>query len=240
LRLNNKVVLITGGTRGIGKAIADLFFDNGADIIVTGKSKPSSNLNSKYKFYQVDFSKPDMVNGFLSFIEKQKRIDILINNSGINKICEIGSINHEDFIQVNEVNYFAPFKIMQIVSNKMIDTKTKGRIVNIASIWSNVTLPGRLSYSSAKSALVGMTRAAAVDLAKYHILVNAISPGFVLTKLTRDSLGIDGVKAIEKNIPLRRLAEPIEVANLALYLSSDEQSYMTGQNIVIDGGYSGV
>jgi 3-oxoacyl-[acyl-carrier protein] reductase len=113
-----------------------------------------------------------------------------------------------------------------------------GRIVNIASIWSIITKPGRAVYAATKSGLVGMTRAVAVDLAPYGILVNAVSPGFVNTELTKNTLSPEECESLSSQVPMGRFAEPEEIARTVLFLSSDWNTYLTGQNLVVDGGYA--
>mgnify|MGYP000085336109 CR=1 FL=1 len=229
--------LVTGATRGIGFAIAERLLLDGMDVIVTGTTKEAEYpIGADY--YPVDFLDDSSV---LSFIEslKQKPIDILINNAGINKIDEFQSIEIADFNKIHKVNLKIPFLLCQAVIPYMKKNKW-GRIVNITSIWSNVTKEYRASYSSSKFGLDGMTVALAAEVASMGILANSVGPGFIDTELTRKVLGSQGIKDIKNTIPIKRLGTPNEVASFISWLVSNENTYISGQNIMIDGGFSRV
>ena len=166
------------------------------------------------------------------------RDSVLINNAGINRIDRLEDINSIDFEEVLKVNLKGPFYLSKFVSRKMLNKG--GRIVNIASIWSKITREGRTSYVASKAGLDGITRATSVDLAGANILVNTVSPGFTLTDLTRRSLTAVEMQELVSKIPLGRMAETEEVAELVAFLASDKNTYITGQNIVIDGGFTNV
>lgn len=237
-------VLITGGTRGIGAAIADVFESAGANLLLTGTDPDqikilNDNAQENRRYISADFSNPESTKSLLSQIESLDRLDVCINNAGINIIKSVYEVEDEDFQRLTNVNYRAPYLICQAAAKKMRE-KQYGRIVNIASIWSVVTKPGRSMYASAKTGLVGMTRALATDLAPDGILVNCVSPGFTLTDLTRESLSQEEIDEIGKQIPCERMAEPSEIAKVVAFLSSHDNTYITGQNIVVDGGFSHV
>ena len=238
-----KNVLITGGTKGIGLAIAKAFHKSEASLIVTGtKKKPNlrelfGDSNNKICYIQLDFSHDPPIERTLNNIIKNKKIDVLINNAGINRIDSINDIKENDWDFLNKVNLKGPFLITRMISKKMINQKF-GKILNIASVFSVVSKKKRASYSSTKWGLVGLTKAVALDLAPYNILVNSLSPGFVKTKLTEQILGKSGMQKISKSIPLKYLADPSEIAKTALFLTSDLNTYITGQNIIIDGGFT--
>ena len=242
----NKTALITGATRGIGKSIAECLYLAGANLILTG-TKPDdiAKLNAENKikgihtieYLQADFANPTSTEIFLQKLYQFKQIDICVNNAGINKINDFVDTTFEDFNQVNRINLSGPYEILKIVAPRMIDNNY-GRIVNIASIWSVVTRKGRSLYTTSKNALVGLTKTLAIELAPNNILVNAVSPGFTLTELTKLTNSKEELETIEKTIPVKRMADPAEIANIVAYLCSDLNSYLTGQNIIIDGGYT--
>ena len=236
--LNNKNVIITGATRGIGKAIAEKFIDYGSNVFITGtKDAKVFQSNLKIKDYiQLNSYDQSSINNFYNSVNKINKIDILINNMGINKIDHIKDIKSKDFDDLINTNLKIPFSLSQLVSKKMIKRK-KGKILNISSIWSVVSKEKRVSYATSKSGLNGLTRSLAVDLGKYNILVNSLSPGIVNTDLTRKILGSE-INSIKKLIPLKRLATVNEISSTAIFLCSDLNTYITGQNIMVDGGYT--
>jgi len=229
--------VVTGATRGIGYAIAERLLKDGLDVIVTGtKNDAEYPLGAKY--YQVDFLNDSSVKDFIEHL-KQKPIDILINNAGINKISEFDKIDATDFDNIQKVNLKTPFLLCQAVIPYM-KKNNWGRIVNITSIWGNVTKEYRASYSSSKFALDGMTVALAAEVASMGILANSVAPGFIDTDLTQKVLGDKGIKEIKNIIPIKRLGKPTEVASFISFLVSEENTYISGQNIMIDGGFSRV
>ena len=240
---SNKTVIVTGGTRGIGAAIVELFQQCNADIIATGTdTKEIDRLNrepsgSKLKYMHLDFNSNDSVQSFLGFINKRDRIDVLINNAGVNKIATIDKIEEDDWDWINKVNLRGPFLLTKAVS-EIMKKKSQGKIVNISSIFGVVSKPKRAAYSTTKWGLIGFTKAVALDLAPYNILVNAVSPGFVDTQLTRSILGEKGIKEITETIPQKRLATVEEIAKTVVYLASDHNTYIAGQNIIVDGGFT--
>jgi 3-oxoacyl-[acyl-carrier protein] reductase len=243
--LSGKVALITGGTRGIGKAIAERFLDAGASVILTGtKINEIEKLNNnkpsdRIAYLQVDFSDQNSVNAFLTEISSYSKIDVLINNAGVNKIGLNAETTNEDFDLLNDINVKGPYILCREIS-KLMKKNGYGRIVNITSIWSVITRPGRSIYTTAKFAITGLTKTLAVELAEYNILVNSVGPGFTMTELTATTNTPEEIKKITDIIPIKRMAQPIEIANTILFLCSDLNTYLTGQNIIIDGGYTNV
>jgi NAD(P)-dependent dehydrogenase (short-subunit alcohol dehydrogenase family) len=236
---NKYCALVTGGTRGIGYSIAQRLIQDGIDVIVTGTgTKNTSDYPIGADFYQVDFLNDSSVKDFIEHL-KQKPIDILINNAGINKIGEFEKIDAADFDNIQKVNLKTPFLLCQAVIPYM-KKNNWGRIVNITSIWGNVTKEYRASYSSSKFALDGMTVALAAEVASMGILANSVAPGFIDTDLTRKVLGDKGMQEIKNIIPIKRLGKPNEVASFISFLVSEENTYISGQNIMIDGGFSRV
>ena len=244
----NRTALITGATRGIGKTIATCLHEAGANLILTGtNTEEIEELNdanqkkgiSNIRYIQANFSDVESSLNFLRQLDKYDRIDICINNAGVNKVDEFNDTTLDDFELLHDINLKAPYQILKVIGPKIIK-HNYGRIVNVASIWSIVSRAERSIYSSSKNALVGLTKALAVEWASHNVLVNAVSPGFTLTELTKSTNTTEQLKGLEDIIPAKRMAETIEIARLVAYLCSDLNTYLTGQNIIIDGGYSNV
>ena len=239
INFKNQNVLVTGATRGIGRQIAEDMLSCGANVIVTGTSKLSlENLTDDFLKFPVNFLNKKSSQDFIDFISS-KKIDVCINNAGINKIDEIENINKEDWDSIIEVNLSTPFKIIKEVSKSM-KKNGYGRIVNISSIWGVISKEYRGPYSSSKFGLVGLTLATAAELAKYNILVNAVSPGFTLTDLTRNVLGQEEISKITQLIPAGRMGDPADISKVVMFIASRQNSYISGQNIIVDGGFSNV
>jgi 3-oxoacyl-[acyl-carrier protein] reductase len=240
-----QTVLVTGATKGIGKSVAELFVNRGAQVIATGTSEiapysPFFNQSDGQVIYcQADFSTREGINMFLQKLKKLPKIDVCVNNAGINILSSVGEVKEEDYDKMLSINLNAPFSICKQVVSFMMDQRY-GRIVNIASIWSVLSRARRTTYSITKNGIVGLTKNLSVELASYGIMVNAVSPGFTLTELTKKNLSNEEIEKLSNEIPVGRLSEPIEVANLILFLCSRENSYLTGQNIIIDGGFTNV
>jgi len=239
----SRVVLVTGGTRGIGAAIVQEFLAQGAQVIATGTSTASLRLpagsDGRLRYVDANFADATALREFGAFVEKLPRLDVCVNNAGINIIKPLDDVTEADFDRLTAVDYRAPYLISQAAA-RVMRRAHRGWIINIASIWSVITKKGRSQYTAAKSGLVGMTRGLAIDLAADGILVNAVSPGFVLTDLTKQSLTPDETKALAAQVPLGRMAEPAEIARIVAFLGSAQNTYITGQNIVADGGFSNV
>jgi 3-oxoacyl-[acyl-carrier protein] reductase len=230
-----RTALITGGTRGIGRAIADCLSWEGYKVIVTGFSNTKDTIHS---CLQADLSNDEGIDKLTKDLSNLS-IDICVNCAGANIIKQFSKCSVEDYDYINTLLLKAPYLITQKVSEHMIKQRW-GRVVNIASIWSVISKAKRSLYTSAKTGLIGQTRSLAVELAPHNILVNAVSPGFTYTELTRKSLSKRELKAIEKQIPIGRMATPDEIAKAVLYLVSEGNTYLTGQNIVVDGGFTNV
>ena len=235
----NKTVLVTGGTRGIGASIVRHFENLNAEVIATGANKDQLHklINRRVKYHYLDLKNEKSISDFIEYISQQKKIDVLINNAGMNKIDPIEKIKDEDWHNIYNINLYGPFVLTREIS-KIMKKNKYGRIVNIASIFGVISREKRAAYSSTKSGLIGLTKATAHDLAKDNILVNSISPGFIDTELTKNILGEKSMKEISSSIPLKRLGDSDEIAKLVLFLTSDQNTYITGENIIIDGGYT--
>jgi|SaaInlStandDraft_5_1057022.scaffolds.fasta_scaffold13501_3 3-oxoacyl-[acyl-carrier protein] reductase len=241
--LSGKTALITGATRGIGRAIANEFIEADAKVILTGTSQNeidqlnTENENKAIKWLMADFSKSDNIKSFIDKLKNMGLIDICVNNAGINIIKPLNEVSIEEYNRLMSVNLSAPFSIVRSIIPNM-KKQNYGRIVNIASIWSEISKSGRSLYTTSKTGLVGFTRSMAVEYASSNILVNAVSPGFTLTDLTKQSLSDDEKKLLSSQVPIGRFAEPNEIAKIVLFLCSDLNTYITGQNITIDGGFT--
>ena len=239
----DKTIIITGGTRGIGAAMVSAFSGAEANVIITGTKEPGAvNLdliksNRSIQYHQLDFSSDESVKNFIHTVNELNKIDVLINNAGVNKIDTISEISVDDWDWINTVNLRGPFLLTQSVIETM-KKQNSGKIINIASIFGVVSKEKRAAYSSAKWGLIGFTKAVALEMASFNVQVNAVSPGFVDTELTRRILGPENMKRLVKTIPQGRLANPDEIANVVLFLCSDLNTYITGENIVVDGGFT--
>jgi NAD(P)-dependent dehydrogenase (short-subunit alcohol dehydrogenase family) len=234
LNFSDKTVFVTGATRGIGSAIASAFRERGARVIGTGTK--STNETGLDDYFQADFTDLNQIQACADFILGNKP-DVLINNAGINTNLPFLEIEPELFTRIQQVNVFAPFSLCQAAIPGMKE-KRWGRIVNISSVWSKISKEHRASYSSSKFALDGLTLSIAAEYAAFGILANCVAPGFTNTDLTHQMLGDKDIEAILKTVPIGRLAEVGEIANLVLWLSSKENTYISGQNIAIDGGFT--
>jgi NAD(P)-dependent dehydrogenase (short-subunit alcohol dehydrogenase family) len=213
--------LITGASRGIGATIAARLQSEGIRVL-----SPLSKA--------LDLSSSVSIDRYLSTLTQP--IEILVNNAGINRLGSIDEISSTDFEDVIQINLLGHFRLTQGLVKGM-KARRYGRIVNISSIWSLVSRERRMAYSATKAAINGLTRAQALELAPYNILVNALAPGYVNTDLTKKNNTSAELEAIATQIPLGRLAEPSEIAECVAFLCSPKNSYITGQVIAIDGGY---
>lgn len=242
---SGQTVLVTGATRGIGAALADLFDSVGASLILTGTCEEQiEELNEQHRntrrlYVALDFTVEMSFELFLDRICSEFAVDVCINNAGINRIEMVDQSVQSHFDDVLDVNLRAPFRICRALIPGM-KSRQYGRIVNIASIWSVITKSGRASYAASKAGLIGFTRTLSVETAPYNILVNSVSPGFTRTELTNRSLSAEEQARLAAQIPAGRLAEPKEIAVAVLFAASRENSYMTGQNLIVDGGFVNV
>lgn len=237
-----KKVLVTGATRGIGRAIAARLLHDGYAVYGTGthdSEKRSAGLDdlAGVTWYDVDLSDRDSVRNFVTVLDETGPFDGLVNNAGVNRIKPLSEVDEADYDFVHDTNLRSPYMICQEVMKGMA-SMGGGRVVNIASIWSVVTKAQRSLYSSAKTGLVGLTRALAAEAGAQGILVNLVSPGFVLTDMTRESLSPEQMTDLTAQVPMQKMAAPEDIAEVVRFLLSQENRYLTGQNIVVDGGFS--
>lgn len=230
-----KTALVTGATRGIGKAIVDVLIDRGCSVIVTG-TKGKFSQGDIISYIPLDLSKKTSIVSFKKHLAKFNQIDILVNNAGINIIEPIDKIDIQHWDKVIQVNLTGAMLVTQAVVQIMRKKKSGGKILNISSIFGLKSRAMRNAYSASKSGLIGLTRAAALDLAKDNILVNALCPGFTLTDLTQSILSKKEMKQLCEEIPMGRFANEHEIAITAVFLCSELNTYITGQTLTIDGG----
>ncbi len=222
LHIKDRTAVVTGASRGIGLAITERLNYYGAKVITPLRS-------------ELDLLSNESVDKYLASLKEP--VDILINNAGVNNIAACESVTDENLQETLQVNLVAPFRLARALTPLMAK-RGYGRIVNISSIWSVVSKGGRLPYSMSKSGLSGLTRTLAVEVARFNVLVNGLAPGFVNTELTSQNNTEKDLAAIRAMIPTGRLAEPEEIAEVVSFLCSAKNSYITGQTIVVDGGFS--
>ena len=243
--LEGKIALVTGGARGIGKEIALVLAKEGANIALCDvnleeaekTAKEIQELGRDSMAFKADVADLGQVQDMVDkILDKFKRLDILINNAGITRDGLILRMSEEDWDKVIAVNLKGCFVCTKVVSKVMLKQRS-GKIVNLASIIGIMGNAGQANYAASKAGIIGLTKSVAKELASRGVCVNAIAPGFINTEMTA-KLSEETKKNMLLNIPLRRLGEPKDVANLALFLSSENSSYITGQVVSIDGGMS--
>jgi 3-oxoacyl-[acyl-carrier protein] reductase len=229
----DKVAVVSGGRKGIGKSIVDILIKNECQVISTSRINKANDPAVQ----ALDLSCQQSIANFIEYIHSLPKIDCFINNAGINIPESIWEMQQSSLASTLHVNLLGPAAILQAVADKMRIQK-HGKIVNVASIAGVVAKKKASAYSSSKAGLLGLTRAIAMDMAEYGVLVNAVSPGPTLTSMVEELLSEQDCQKIVDNIPLKRMANPEEIARVVLFLCSDLNTYMTGQNIVVDGGFT--
>lgn len=241
--LTNKVAIITGGTRGIGYAIAKKFLDNNAKVVILGSkeetvTKAIEQLKNENELYDVTGYYPTLTNEesvremFDKVVEQYGKVDILINNAGVSSRTPLKEHTLEEFDKVCDINIKSAFVCSKVAVDYL--TKTKGVILNTSSMVSKYGQPSGVMYPSSKFAINGMTLSLARELAPLGIRVNAVAPGITKTDMVA-SLPEEMIKPLVATIPLGRIGEPEDIANAFLFLASDMASYITGQVLGVDG-----
>jgi len=242
--LEGKNILITGGSRGIGKSIVEVLLNSGANVGFTFSSSESAaneivkNLNSssqKCIAYKSDASKLDQCESLVeSFLNDFETIDVLINNAGITKDNLLMRMGEDDFDKVIEVNLKSVFNMTKACQRVFLKNR-KGSIINMSSVVGVKGNAGQSNYAASKAGIIGFSKSIAQELGSRSIRCNVIAPGFIKTEMT-DNLSDSIIESWTENIPLKRPGESNDVANLCLFLASDLSSYITGQVINVDGG----
>ena len=241
-----KNVLITGATGDIGIAIVKAFAEKGYNIALHTFSKPGEAedyvyaleeaFGEKAVYVQADISKENEVKAMFETLEKDfGKIDVLVNNAGVSLVSMLCDTTVEDWDRVMDVNLKGAFLCSKCAIDNMVHNKW-GRIINVSSVWGNAGASCEVAYSASKAGLVGFTKALARELAPSGITVNAVSPGLIDTKMNSHLLD-DDIKELCDEIPVGRMGTPEEVANAVLFLASEGASYITAQNITVDGGW---
>ena len=240
----DKVAMITGATRGIGKQIALTLANEGYNIVLNYRTENDElkqlkneieSKNVKCLAVQGDVTNfEDCKQMIESAIKEFGKIDILVNNAGITKDMLLARMKEEDFKQVIDVNLVGTFNMTKNVISYMMKARN-GKIINISSVVGIAGNAGQTNYSASKAGIIGFTKSLAKEVASRNILVNAVAPGFIETNMT-DVLKQEVKDEIAKNIPLKRMGTPQDVANVVKFLASEDSSYITGQVISVDGG----
>ncbi len=241
--LNDKVAIITGGTRGIGFAIAKKFLENNAKLVILGSRKETvdkalENLKEENKNYEIDGYYPDLTNEnevretFEKVKEKYNHIDILVNNAGVSSSMPIENYTMDEYERVENLNIKSVFVCSKEVLPYL--KETKGVILNTSSMVSIYGQPSGVMYPTSKFAVNGMTKSLAREVAKFGIRVNAVAPGITNTDMVKN-LPENVIEPLIKSIPLGRIGEPEDIANAFLFLASPLASYITGVVLSVDG-----
>lgn len=244
MRLKGKTAIVTGGSRGIGKAIALKLASEGANVVVnyTRSADKALEVVEEVKALgvealavQADVSKTEDVKNLLDETSKAfDSIDILVNNAGITKDNLLIRMKDEEWDDVLNINLKGSFLTTKLIGKKMMRQKA-GKIVNVTSVVGIMGNPGQANYSASKAGLIGLTKSSAKEFASRGININAVAPGFIETEMTA-VLGEEVLENYKKTIPMGKLGEAEDVANAVLFLCSEESKYITGQVLVVDGG----
>src|SRR5512135_2488795 len=244
MMLENQVAIVTGGTKGIGKAICLLFAEQGAKVVANFSKDGEAAKNLKEEansrglslgFYKADVTQVDQVKAMVEETSAQYgKIDILVNNAGLVRDNFLMLMSDEDWESLVKTNLTSLFYCCRLVIRKMIPQR-KGKIINIASISGMMGTPGQVNYAATKGGMISFTKSLARELGSFNIHVNAVAPGLieseVVSKMPKEKLG-----AIIKSSSLGRVGKPEDVAQAVLFLASEHSNYITGQTIVVDGG----
>ena len=241
-RLQGKVALVTGAARGMGAETARLFRTEGATVIITDVlddlGVATAQADDRLSYHHLDVrSEEDWHDVVAAVVDDHGRLDVLVNNAGVDLTKKLSATTLADFERLISINQVGTFLGMQAVAAVSIDTSRPCSIVNISSVAGLEGVQNHAAYSATKFAVTGLTGAAAKEWGRHGIRVNSVHPGIIDTPMTEEQFADPGLRArVERNLPLRRLGQPIDVANMVLFLASDESSYCTGQAFTVDGG----
>lgn len=244
--LKDRIAIVTGGGRNIGKGFTEALWREGATVVVAdvdaiAAEKMVKELGERAEFVKTDItSKEDIEKLVDTVLAKYKKIDILVNNAGVqlNK-RKLEEIEEHDLDLTIDINLKGMIMLTQKVVNKYMKEAGKGKIINTASICGNIYYDENFAYTVSKGAVKTFTSQAATELAKYNITVNSIAPGYINTEMNKDTFSKPGMlETICKRIPQRRIAEVEELGETVVFLSSEASDYITGQTLIVDGGYT--
>jgi len=243
MRFKDKIIIVTGSTRGIGRSIAEEFAQEGAMVIIFGRNAQAAaeiarsivDKGHQAEGYGCDVTNLQNVTEIVQIIiDKYKRVDILVNNAGITKDNLLLRLSENDWDEVISINLKGTFNCSKAVLKPMLKAKA-GRIINISSIIGIIGNVGQANYAASKAGIMGLTKSTALEIASRGITVNAIAPGYIETDMTAQLNNATREKML-KDIPMGKFGSAGDVAQTCLFLASDEASYITGQTIVVDGG----
>lgn len=243
MRLSEKVALVTGSTRGIGRAIAERLAREGATVVVTGRDGAKAeavaeelvSAGGKGVGLPLEVADAESVNKVLKLIEERLgTVDILVNNAGITRDTLLLRMDDEAWHEVLQVNVTGAYRLARGVLRGMMK-KRWGRIINVSSVVGLIGNPGQTNYGASKAALIGFTKSLAREVATRGITVNAVAPGFIQSDMT-DVLTDEQKERLAEKIPLGRIGRPDEVASCVAFLAGDDAAYITGHTLVVDGG----
>lgn len=234
--LKNKVCLVTGAGKGIGRAVVDVFLKEGAfvyanDCVNGSLDDLKDNTNISIMYFDV-VDEPSCKKAILQIMKEKGCLDVLVNNAGIMEDALIGTISRKLMEKLFSVNVFGSMQLLQLASKLMIKQHS-GSIINLSSIVGITGNPGQLVYSATKGAIIAMTKTAAKELGSRGIRVNAVAPGMIDTDMMR-SVGEYHLQKHINNIPVKKLGQPIDIANACLYLASDMSAYVNGEILQVD------
>ncbi len=247
MRLQDQVALVTGGSRGIGRAIVQAFAAEGAKVafVYRGNQAAADSLVAEVKqlggtalALQADVAKADEAQKCVErVVQEWGRLDVLVNNAGVIRDGLFVRMTPEEWSTVLDTNLGGTFNFCRAVMDAMVFKQKRGRIINISSVAAVYHNPGQANYAASKGAINAFTRALAVEVAKRNVTVNAIAPGFIETDMSEAVRNQAGDR-IKKAIPMRRLGQPEDIARVAVFLAGPDSAYMTGQILTVDGGLS--
>ena len=247
MRLKNKTAIITGSSQGIGRGITERFAKEGANVVINyiGNMEMANEVQANVEAFgakaiavQGDISKVlDIENLFAKAIETFGQVDILVNNAGVERHAPFWEVTEKDYDFVIDVNLKGTFFCAQAMAKHLIETRRRGKIVNISSVHEDLPFPNFTAYCVSKGGIKMLTRNLGVELGQFGINVNNIAPGAIETPINKNLLNDPNkLGYLLRQIPLKRLGQPEDVANLAVFLSSDEADYVTGSTFFVDGG----
>lgn len=240
MNVNGKRCVITGGTKGIGAATAELFAENGAKVLIVGRDEANgleiqNGSNGSIEFLKADLSNESDISKVADVIgSMEPGIDILINNASRSSRYSVLDLKKDEWKSILTLNLTSPFLLSKAAASNMINHKIKGKIINISAVQAQLPLNNSFAYSTTKGGILSMTRSMAADLGKHGILVTTVIPGPVYVGTAGDEPPEEYDKT--SSTLVGRMGRKIEVAKLLMFLSSDDNSFMTGNSIIIDGG----